>query len=63
MTEQQDLNRLLTEWLKEHDAAIVVMAEAPSGAQIEVRSFIPKQLLVEGWRVVVNVVPVEGEKK
>lgn len=55
---EQDLNKLLTEWLKEHSAAIVVTALAPKGGQIEISNFLP-----DGWRANIAVVPVEDNKK
>ena len=55
---EQDLNKLLTEWLREHNAAIVVTALAPKGGQIEISNFLP-----DGWRANIAVVPVENSKK
>jgi hypothetical protein len=52
----QDLSKLLAEWLREHAAAIVITAQSPRGGQIEINNFLP-----DGWRAVVNVVSTEGE--
>ena len=38
---EQELNNLLTEWLKEHNAGLLVMAQGPRGGRIEASEFLP----------------------
>lgn len=50
--EQQpmDLNQLLEQWLKEHNAGLLVVAQAPKGGQVNVENFLP-----DGWLAVIVV--------
>ncbi len=59
---EQELNNLLTEWLKEHNAGLFVQAQAPKGGQVNVENFLP-----EGWRAVIVVAkkdaPAQGTQR
>jgi hypothetical protein len=54
---EQKLGELLT-WLQENKITIQMAFETPTGEQIRLENFIPKELRALGWKPILNLVPI-----
>lgn len=59
---EEKLGELLT-WLEQNHLTIKMAIETPSGEQIKLENFVPRDLLQTGWKPVLNLVPISEKSE